>query len=280
MENSHNNNKSLSIRISTDGLSFCVFAPNEAQPYTYKEYDVKPVMSMAANLKEALTNDPIFRDNYQRVNVLISTPQFTTLPAEGFNKDKAEAVFRFVQPNVGHCHVSYNILRHAQAVVLFGIDKDIRQLILDDFPRARFYASPATLIEFFAEKSLGGQGKHIFVYLHEGKLMQQLGQQRQEMVVYAFDQGQFLFVNSYDVRSTNDCAFYLLNVWKTLHFDQLDDALSIVDDAQASIPLANQLQDYIKDIRLIDRENDFQQKLSSTQLLLPYDLQTLLVCGI
>jgi hypothetical protein len=265
----NNTPKSLSIRISTDGLAFCVYTPNSEPHYTYKRWQVKPIMSMAANLKEALTNEPILHGQFQRVNVLISTPQFTTLPVMAFQRDKIEDVFQFVFPKTQNYHVTYNLLRRSGVAIIFGIDQHVRQLILDDYPRARFYAAASTLSEFLSEKSLIGSHRKMYVYLHEG-----------EMTLYCFNKGLITFANTYSVKGVNDCQYYILNVWQQLHYDQLDDTLAIISDEADASPLADKLLYFIKDTKLIQASEDFRDTLTANESNnMPYDLQTLLVCG-
>lgn len=278
-DNAPSSHKSLSIRISTDGLSFCVYEPEAQQPYIYKEYAVRPVVSLAANVKEALVGEPLLRGDYQRVNVLVATPEFTTVPASEFEREQAERLFRFVFPSAGRRHVSYNLLRRSGLAIVFGLDRSIYQLLIDDFPRARFYASASTLVEFFGEKSLIGQCRHMFAYLHEGALSMRLGQQAQEMTVYCFDRGRMTFANTYPVRGVRDCQYYLLGVWQQLGMDQLSDALCVIDDSEASLQLVERLRRFIGDVRLGERTDDFRDTLTHGNKLLPYDLQTLLVCG-
>ncbi len=261
--------KSLSIRISTDGLSFCVYAPTEAQPYTYKTYKVSPLMSMAANLKEALSTEPILQVAYQRVNILVSTPLYTTVPAIAFDRDHVAETFKFVFPKAEPCHVSYNVLRRSGIAIIFGLDKNVYQQLLDAFPRARFYASASTLIEFFSEKSIIGTGRKTFVYLHE-----------EEMNLYAFDQGRMLFTNSYTVHSIDDCQYFILNMWKQLHLHQLDDSIYVVDDdSDMSHQLVDKIRYFIKQATLIERTEDFRETITHGNHFIPYDLQTLLICG-
>ena len=267
--------KSLSIRISTDGLSFCVYAPEGPQRYTYKEYKVKPVISMAANLKEALLNEPLLQDDYQRVNVLIATPMYTTVPVVAFDREKTEDVFRFVFPKSPQTHISYNVLRRSGIAVIFGLDKNIYQLLRDDFPRARFYASASTLIEYLGEQSIGGSGRKFYVYLHEHGVAGQQG--KHEMEVYCFDQGRMTFVNAYPVNGVDDCLYYVLNVWKQMQFDQLNDTFCVVDEDETSRQLLERAKYFIKRTQLVSRSDDSVFTTGSTPI--PYDLQTLLVCG-
>jgi hypothetical protein len=261
-------NKSLSIRVCADGLSFCVYTPSSPEPFEYKVYKVKPTISLAANLKEALMTEPILKENYQRVNVIVSTANFTTVPVVAFKSEDVEDIYNYVFPKATPRKISYNVLRRSGIAIIFGLDKNIYQLILDDFPRARFYASASTLIEFFGERSLLGTNKKMFSYIHEN-----------EMTLYAFDQGRLLFVNTFNVHETADCQYYILNVWKQLGMDQIDDALFIITDNEKRKDLSEKIQLFLKSVSVIDRKDDFRHTLTKGDAFMPYDLQTLLVCG-
>ncbi|MCQ2258614.1 MAG: DUF3822 family protein [Bacteroidaceae bacterium] len=263
------NNKSLSIRVCSNGLSFCSYAPGREEPFSYKVYDVNHTISLAANLKEALVNDEMLTAEYQRVNVLVTTPNFTTVPVAAFDKEDVGMYYSLAFPKDNPSRVSYNVLRRAGIAIIFGLDRSIYQLILDDFPRARFYASVSTLIEFFSERSLIGPGKKMFVYIHE-----------KEVAVYAFDQGRMLFVNNFTVVGVNDIQFFVLNVWKELGFDQVEDYLFVVgDDDKRCVDLSDKIRYFLQNVSVIDRSEDFKEKLTAGNTLIPYDLQTLLVCG-
>lgn len=261
-------NKSLSIRLCTNGLSFCVYAPGSDSPFTYKVFDMNHTISLAANLKHALMNEPLLKQQYQRVNVLVSTTDITTIPVAFFNADEVSDVYQLNFPKARPQHVTYNVLRRSGVALVFGIERTVYQLLLDDFPRARFYASSSTLIEFFGEKSAGGNNRKMYVYLHE-----------REITLYAFEQGRMLFVNSYPIQAVSDMQFYILNVWQQLGFDQLGDALYIVGDNDNSKELSDKITYFLKEVSVIERGNDFRGSLTEGNTMIPYDLQTLLVCG-
>lgn len=261
-------NKSLSIRLCTNGLSFCIYSPGSDSPFTYKVFDMNHTISLAANLKHALMNEPMLKQQYQRVNVLVSTTDITTVPVAYFNAEDVADIYQVNFPKARPQHVTYNVLRRSGVALIFGIERTVYQLLLDDFPRARFYASSSTLIEFFGEKSYGGKNRKMYVYLHE-----------KEITLYAFEQGRMLFVNSYPVNTVSDMQYYILNVWQQLAFDQLDDALFIVADSDISKELSEKTSYFLQNVSLIQRDNDFRGSLTEGNNIIPYDLQTLLVCG-
>jgi hypothetical protein len=108
----------------------------------------------------------------------------------------------------------------------------------------------------------------MFVYLHES-----------EMSLYCFDQGRMLFVNSYPINTVDDCQYYILNVWQQLNFDQVDDSLLIVSDNGISTTLTSKIAYFINKVEPIDRREDFRHSITQGNANIPYDLQTLLVCG-
>lgn len=264
-----NNNKSLSIRVCSNGLSFCTYAPGQETPFEYKVWDVNHTISLAANLKDALTREPMLLCDYQRVNVLVTTPRFTTVPVASFKKEDVSALYSCAFPKDNPSHVSYNVLRRSGIAIVFGLDKNIYQLLLDDFPRARFYASASTLIEFFGERSLFGPGKKMFVYVHE-----------KEMTLYVFDQGRMLFVNNFKASMVSDMQYFILNVWKELGLSQTDDVLHIVGDNDVRCSeLADKIAYFLQNVDVIDRNEDFKDKITEGNAVIPYDMQTLLICG-
>lgn len=223
---------------------------------------------MAANLKEALRYEPLLQQQYQRVNVLVSTTEVTTVPVAYFDAKDIENVFAVNFPKARPQHVTYNVLRRSGVALIFGIERTVYQLLLDDFPNARFYAASSTLIEFFGEKSAGGSNRKMYVYLHE-----------KEITLYAFEQSRILFLNSFTVRTITDMQYYILNVWQQLGYDQIDDALFIVGDGDNRQELADKISYFLQNVSLIDRSSDFRDSLTQGNSMIPYDLQTLLVCG-
>ena len=74
--------------------------------------------------------------------------------------------------------------------------------------------------------------------------------------------------------------YYTLNVWKELGFDQVDDALFVVGDMeQRTVELSEKIKYFLQNVSVIDRSEDFKDRLTMGNSLIPYDLQTLLICG-
>jgi hypothetical protein len=77
-----------------------------------------------------------------------------------------------------------------------------------------------------------------------------------------------------------DIQYYTLNVWKELGFDQVDDALFVVGDMEKrTTDLSEKIKYFLQNVSVIDRGEDFKDRLTMGNPFIPYDLQTLLICG-
>ena len=261
-------NKSLSIRISTNGLSFCTYSPDENKAFEYKKIDVQPTISLAANLKDALMKEPELKENYQRVNVMVVTPHTTCVPIEDFKPEDVETIYEFNFPDSENTHVSYNVLNRWGIAVIFGISKNIHQLLKDDFPQARFYASLSTIIEHIGNKEKTSRKNKMYAYVLE-----------HELTLYAFSNGTMRCFNTFQINSIDDCVYYILNMMQQLDFSQVDDSLLIVGNTGKEKDLHSKVRSFVKDVSIIDCKEEFRNSITGGEASIPYDLQTLLICG-
>jgi hypothetical protein len=68
-------------------------------------------------------------------------------------------------------------------------------------------------------------------------------------------------------------------VWQQLGFDQIDDMLFIVSDNDMREQLSTKISYFLSNVDVVDRREDFRHTITKGNSEIPYDLQTLLVCG-
>ena len=60
----------------------------------------------------------------------------------------------------------------------------------------------------------------------------------------------------------------------------MDDALFVVGDKeQRMVELSEKIKYFLQNVSVIDRREDFKDRLTQGNTHIPYDLQTLLICG-
>ena len=119
----------LIIRISPGSLSFTTTGAGQVN---YERYALKSSISMAANMREALRNTPVLEADYQHVAVMVDSPVLM-MPSDLYNKDEQEELYGHTFTRLeGMTVVSY-VLPSLNAVALFTIHRDLRQVLTERF---------------------------------------------------------------------------------------------------------------------------------------------------
>lgn len=264
--NNYKLNKSLSIRLCTDGFSFSAYSPNEpaGKRFVHISYTIDPDVSMAANLKAALGSIDLIHDRYHSVQVLIDSA-CCHVPFECFEEEEKELVFLCNFPNEKGKIVLYNILTQCNISVLFCIDKSVHQLLLDYFPDAHYYSVETPMLEHLAIKSKSRDSQKLFAVLQNHKL-----------TVFVMNGGKLSFANYYFAADYNDFIYFILQVWKSLGLDQLKDEIHLVGEINKMESFVVELRRFIRQVYRVNPTAEFNRSEVATYPLLPYDLVTLL----
>lgn len=264
----HTKHYTLSIRLSTDGFCFTVHNPLADEQYAYLPYRIAPLKSLTANLRAALQENDMLRHTYAMVNVVVAEAAYTIVPKEYYDESYKDELYRQNFPLVSDSLVVlHNLVSDEQAVVLFGMERQLYQLISERFPKAMIYASVSALMDFAAEKSFAHRRNYCLAHLN-----------KRGVDLLCFANGVPLFVNTFACRNTDDALYLMLNSWQMLGLSQLDDALYLVGDVRKVNSLSKELEKFIKHIHVIRPADEFH----STELArigeMPFDLQTLVAC--
>ncbi len=244
----------LSIRLSTDGFSFFAAHTLDATNATSEDYETNDAISLTANLKEAVRQKEWLNRPFKRVNVLMSDKRFTFMPLEFFDEEAAETVFYHNHPKRSNETVLYNIRPHNNLAILFGMDKSICHFLQSQYADVHFYSQASPLSDLFAAKSRQGNSRKMFVHLR-----------KHAADIFCFEHGQLLLGNSLQCNHTADCIYFLLNLWKTLGFDQEHDELHLAGLLADKVQLLAELRRFIRLVIVMN---------PSTNL----DLQTITTC--
>ena len=131
--------KRLVIRISKGRLSF---ATADGSDVLYEDYALNSSISMAANLREALRTLPLLEDDFERVLVMVDTPTLM-VPTNLFVEEESEVIYHHAFTDMEQQLVMHTVLPDLNAVVLFSIQKDLRNVIADNFSDVRYTAAVA-----------------------------------------------------------------------------------------------------------------------------------------
>lgn len=256
----------LTIRVSRHSLSFSAVDDKAENGVDYRPYTLKSGMSAAANMREALKTDE-WLGTWQRALVMTDAPVMM-VPADVFRSDTCEELYNHTF--IGHHGdaVMHTVLPSLGAVAVFGVNKDLRLVVTDNFKDVRFMHVCVPVWNHLYRRSFTGPRQKLYGYCHDKKIE-----------IFSFRQNRLRFCNTYDVSSSHDMVYYLLYVWKQTGMDQWRDELHLVGDLPDKDVIVGTLRRYLQNAYVINPSADFNRSPITRIKGLPYDLMTMYVRG-
>lgn len=258
--------KTLSIRISTDGFCFCSYTASEPDTLQYSFYEADSGITLAANFERVWEDSP-FADNknYDDINVIIATNEFTTIPTEHDNKEDYRAIYNLCFPHTSPtAYIASNHLTAQGITVLFAIDKALHKKLCD-IGRVTYLSPTSIILGFLARRPIE-EKRYMLAYSHKGK----------SLLLSMADEKPML-INSFKSESPHDQIFYLLSIWKEQDFSQTDDTIYLCGDKSVE-ELSAILGQFIRHSKRINPNQLFRSNLLNRIKDIPFDLQALLLC--
>lgn len=257
----------LSVRLSSEEFYFSIYNPTKEKAYSFISRKTNENLSMAANVKEVIKENDFLKHRYRRVNVMVITKRFTLIPFELFEDEQAETILYHNHARHENEIVLYNILKNANVVVVFAVDKSAYQQLIDQFPGAHFYCQASSLTEYFSGRSRQGNSLKMYAY-----------QRKNSIDILCYDRGRVQLINNFKCSETSDVIYYLLYVWKQLDFNQERDELHLTGELRDKESLVKGLKQFVRQLFVINPLSEFSLNGISDAKEIPFDLQTLSLC--
>ena len=259
-------NKTLSIRISTDGFCFCSYTPSLPGSLKYFFYKTEKNLTLANNLQKGIEQCPfVSQDERYSVQLVVETEEFTTVPAEYDDKQDYKAFHRLCFPkNDARVEIVANRLNAMGLSVLFPVEKSLYER-LQKLGDVTCYSTISILLGLLSSKPMGEekymlacfQGNHtFFISVHEGKIR---------------------LANAFRCDDGHDCIYYLLSIWKEQGLSQEDDTLYLCGDKGVEVNMMT-IGRFIKRCKRLNASEMFPSTLLNKMEGIPFDLQSLILC--
>lgn len=251
------NNQRLTIRTSSDSLAF---ATTDGREVVYERYPLKSGMSVAANMREALTLEPMLQQSYQRVTVLTDSPVLMT-PADLFREEERDDIYRYTFTGQELRYVTHSVVPGLNAVAVFSVLKDLRQVLTDRYGQVEFFPVSTPVWHHLHQKSFTGSHAKLYAYFHDHR-----------MEVFCFAQNRFKFYNSYAADNPDDALYYLLAAWKLLALEPYEDELHLTGAMSGREELLDKVRQYVKHVFVSNPTGEFNRAQVTQIKGMPYDL--------
>ncbi len=239
----------LSIRISPDGLSFCILDP---VVNTYIFFDHYSHESKDVNWSQTLhilESNQYLQLPYKKVFCLIESTDSTLIPTSLFDKEKYESIYDLVhQTSVLPSKLLYHKIRMADAYNLFKVPYKLYANLKAKYTSISFFHQHSPFIESCL---ISGQNLNKKSIIHIS-----LNENFFDIVVV---KSRYLALcNSFKIKSEKDFIYFLLYTFEQLKLCSQETIVTLygITDRQNTYYLA--LKKYLRQTQLSKLENGFK----------------------
>lgn len=190
----------------------------------YRRLPLQPGCDLSAALEEAIYTSPWVLSDFGRIDIAVSTPDFTVVPA-GLNADVIETCTRLSCIADQDMADLTSFADHTeQTSVLWAFDTPACHFLARTFRNAPMQHTSTPMLRYFTRLAAQGNGAKIYVYLH--------GQNSRQIELTAYRKGaRTALVTQKTVSSDTDALYYILGVAKLIDFDVENDHVLVFGDA-------------------------------------------------
>ena len=230
----------LSIRLTPDGFSFCIFPPADRSVFHFQETSFSKNLSLIENIKKTFFEVNFFSQPFQKTLVTIVSPRYTTVPDLYFDKKKVKDIFEFnFHGESGR--VLDNYIADGSYHVLFDMDEMVYSFLSRNLWNPSFFNYNAHLLPYFLNYAAEAGQKRCFVNFHD------------EMIsVICFSDKKLLSANTYPNKDKFDALYNIVNVWEKQSLDQNSDLLILTGSLPDNKESIDTLKKLIKNVKTLN----------------------------
>ncbi len=124
----------LSIRYSTDGLSFCLHDNSRLIAFSHQPYCLESQDEVIARVKKTITEDEILRLKFKKVYISPCKKDKILIPAHIFNKNYLSDLFRVCLPTEKNNILLYRKIRMMEAYLTEALPRNFITFLTGSYP--------------------------------------------------------------------------------------------------------------------------------------------------
>lgn len=231
----HSEKYVLSIRIKSNGFMFSITDPANGRNYCLRETTFTGDDNLLQNVQRIVFELSFLTQEYKQTNVIVVSKDYDLVPADYFDKRKKEELYNYAHFDKVN-HVLSGLIEPQDIVMLYGIEKDLYDFLSRNLWAPVFYHHSNLLVNLFEGKDKAKSNiSKIYLNFH-GNLMD----------VICFSGSKLVHSLTYENESPANQVYYVLKLWERFGFDQMQDCIYIV--GQADELIMTKLQLYISNI--------------------------------
>ena len=231
----------LSIRYSTDGLSFCVHdSNNKLLVFYFQPFHLESPDAVIAQVKKIMVDDTMLNLKYQKVYLLPCNKEKILLPASLFNKNELADMYRVCLAPQKNDILLYRKIKLMESYLVEALPRSFVTFLTARF-QSLFLVNHAYPFIIHSLSNILVNANHLFMDIHD-----------QYFDLLLTRSNDILLFNSFTYGSVNDIIYYALNCLQqcNVHPDHLQTTISgnLVNDPV----LVDTLNKYISNIAILN----------------------------
>ncbi len=254
----------LYLRIGDGDICFARYEARRDTFFEFAPYAVRPNTSLAVNLREAKTSEPILAAPIRKVQVLVVGPT-TLVPLADFQEEDCETLYNYTFPSDTKRRVFYDVLPSANAVLLFALEETTCRTLEEEYGNVHYVSGLTPVLRHFSAKGVSA-AKRLFAYVHGETLS-----------VAVFEENKLVVANTYRIGNPVDAAYYVFNVASHQAMKPEEAAFFVAGTAEERESISTELRKYASSVFTVNPAGEYNRHIVAMTPEVPYDLMTLLL---
>jgi len=262
------NRQRLTIRAGRQSLAFAATENDIERTVTFEPFTVKSGVSIAANMRDALSQAALLDRGIERADVLVDGPTML-VPLDLFEEEQMGELYDLMFTDDARQSVKmFNVMAELSAVAVFAVSRDFKGVIDDHFRDTRFFSTMTPVWKHLYRRSFTGLRRKLYAYFHE-----------QRIDLFSFTRNRFKYENTFDGSRSRDALFYLLAVWNELQFAAETDELHVVGDMPEREWMLGELHAYLKNVYTLNPTAELSRAPATLCKGMSFDMMTFITRG-
>jgi hypothetical protein len=244
----------LSIQVCLDGFSFLIVDPNEKQIVTIKNSPIKISNEnlLARHLKEWLTSEALFKNQFESVRLIYYGENFTLVPKEYYAREKQKNLASLLLDKKLSGNFIENIIEDLSLVLFFPVSQEISNVLNQFFKNVEILHPITNVIRSY---NAGEKGNSSFILLT-----------KKCFYLVVFENDKLKLASSFQIQHPNDLVYNVINSFQQLGLARNDTNLFVVSAIDQNTEIESLLKPYFNKVGILKTEElsaNFENSLRS-----------------
>ncbi len=232
----------LSIQLSLDGFSFCIYNsnPNEVLALAVYEFQSNTIINPVKHLElvtQLYKQEELLKPTYKSVFVSHFNNLVSQVPLALFNKNNLQSYLQYSIKLLENDYITFDEINSSEIVNIYVPFVNINNFLIDKYGAFMFKHSSTILIENLLKSCKNSEGLYLFINVINSNF---------ELVV--INNNKLELFNCFSFKTKEDFIYYILFIAEQLQLNPEEFKLVLMGDIEKESELYSIAYQYIRNI--------------------------------